>query len=501
VPWRFGLPFDKLTEPWANNVGDLECAPLGVLGGMSSNAPGHRHRMIVSALLSTGTSLWDDTGDSVTITPGDNQPAGFPPLEIAGDIEVADLGLGIPSVFVDWASFYTAAAQLPGGVGGALNRILYVRSGSAKMSSVLREAMAGAGWSWSLMRTGSGMVPAFGCYDPLRLIQPDDVVATLTRTDLAELSIDDGPQWRGTVELRRGGPYDRFEFEVGGPPIDVDDAEPYELVMESTDTGRRYRSGRISWPVKDSGLRDPAPWLGTPNQQKYDWTDLARQRFASGIGERLAKQQRIYRGVYNARFAGLLGLGSPVHVVDATCEAADGTRGINHRGRVIEASIVARGTGKCSIRVAIELERKAVDAVRVWGPYAYSGDNGWNSGTSTLTIAEDFGLIGDDHVDTLGFTRPAWTTHPAVDLEVDVYESEDTTTWTLAASGTVDAVTPATPSIELTLTSGSLYRDTLKIVVPGTWPAQPTDWPGLLFAPVTAGTGLYDGTNKGIRLK
>lgn len=495
-PRAFGLPFDRFEEPWVNAVGVLECAPIGVFGGIA--IPGWRHRMIVSALLSTGTSTWDTTGNEVTITAGSNHPPDMIANETAGDIEVADLGLGIPHPFVDWQSFYLAASQLPGGVSGALNRILYVLYGSQKISTVLRECMAGAGWAWSLMRRSGEFVPAFGCYDPLRLIQPGDVVATLTRADMAELGIEEGPQWRGTVETRRGGPYDTFEFEVGREPIDAG-GKPYTITMESTDPGRRHRSGKIPWMVVDSGLRDPMPWLGTPGQQQYDWTGHARNRFAAGIGPRLAKRQHIYRAVYNARFAGVLGLGSQVHVIDGTAETPSGTRGVNHRGRVIECSIIAKGTGKCSVRVAVELERKGVDEVRVWGPYAFSGRGGWDSATSILTITEDHALVGDGHSDTTGWTQPQWDSHDAGELEVWLYESENGgVTWTLALSATIAAVDAGAGTIELDNISGSAYRDTYKLLVPnGIWDFS-VEWPFYVFAPSTYADGFPP---SGVRLK
>lgn len=502
-PRMFGLPFDPLDEDWTNVVGTLECAPLGVLGGTAFDAPGWRHRTIVTALLSTGTSLWDDTGPAVTITAGANQPGDFPANDTAGDIEVADLGLGLPAPFVDWQSFYTAASQLTGGIGGALNRVLYVLYGSVKLSTILREAMSGAGWSWSLMRKADGgMLPAFGCYDPLRLVQPGEVVATLTRADMAELGIEDGPQWRGQVELRRGGPYDRFEYEMGGAPIDVDGGEPYEFVQESTDTGRRFRSGKIPWQVKDSGMRDPGPWIGTSKQAVYDWTGHTRDRFASGIGPRLAKQQRIYRAVYNARFAGVLGLGSPVHVVDSTAENPTGTRGINHRGRVIELSIVARGTGNCSVRVAVELERKAVDAVHVWGPCALGGE--WDPNRNEVTISEDHFLVGGSHTDAIGWTQPDWSSHAAGDLTVTVYQSEDGATWDPALAFETSVVAVDAIDLTLELSGGGLsaiLRDTVKMIVAyGDISALP-EWAASIFAPVCASTGLYNGVDKGVRLK
>jgi hypothetical protein len=505
-PRRFGLPFDPLTEPWVNIIGGLEVAPLGVFGGIHTHAPGWRHRLIPSVLVSSGTSLWDDTGDSVTITPGVNHPGDLPASEFwAGDIEVADMGLGLPAAFVDWASWYTAAAQLPAGVHGAMNRVLYVASGSVKASQLLREAMAGAGWGWSCARAVGGTVPAFGAYNPLRPLSPADAVATLTRELMAEPKIDDSePQWRGKVELRRGGPYDSFRIEAGRNPLGGDD--PYVLGLESQDRDRRTRSGRIEWKVVDGGLRDPAPWLGTDNESLYDWTGSARERFASGFGVRLAAQLRIYRADYRAEVIPLLGLGSVVRVIDSTAESSDGTRGIDHMGRVTQYEIMSRGAANCVARVAVELERYPVAAVHVWGPYCYSGRGGWTSGTGILAITYNYAGAATGHSDTLGLTQPAWDTRTAGALRVTIYQSEDGETFDSTLTREADMVSVATEDSYITITNltAALLRDTIKLVV-----ATPLDdanqtaaWALGLFAPITTPGGTWDGgTQLGVRLK
>lgn len=497
-PRRYGLPYDRPSEPWVGVAGGIEATPISVLGAQAIGGQGWRHRAIVTTLLSSGTSEWDETGGVVTITPGDNQPPGFPPLEIAGDIEAADLGVGVPWQFVDWQSIYACAAGLVGGVGGALNRVLYPLVGSEKSSVLLREMMMGAGWAWSL-KPGDNGVPAFGAFDPLKPIDPAEVVATIRRSDIAEPSIAIGqPQWRATVELRRDGPYDRFLLRVGGSPLGGDGV--LERVLESLDGGRRARSGRTTFEVRDRGLRDPAPWVGTPAQPQFDWGELARLRFAGGFGPHLARQRRVWHAVLSGRLAGRLGLGSAVHVIDPTAETTDGTRGVNHRGRVVELSIVTGARGRTSVRVAVELEREPVDAVHVWGPWAYSGRGGWDAGTSTLTVAADVAGVGSGWDDALSFERPSWTAYAAGPLLVTIYQSETGSSWDPALTCTAEVASVAAQAIELASVVGLLLRDTIKLVVAQPLDDQTAEWAQELLTPITDAAGKYNLTDKGYKL-
>jgi hypothetical protein len=508
-PREFGLPFDPLEEPWTNVIGGLECAPLGVFGGIVDNAPGFRNLMIPAMLLSSGTAVWDDSGEAVTITPGVNHPADIPMgFPYPGDIEVADMGCGLPAVFVDWASWAAnnsgVGSTLTGGISGALNRVRYVVSGSVKASTIMREAMAGAGWGWICAREVGGKVPRFAAYDPLRPLSPADAVATLTRALMAEPTISDSePQWRGKIELRRGGPYDRFKVEVGGNPLGGG-GDLYSQTYESLDPQRRSRSGRIEWGVVDSGLRDPTPWVGFEKKVLFDWTEHARQRFATGFGQRLAAQLRIYRADYQALVVPLLGLGSVVRVIDSTAESSDGTRGIDHMGRVCQYEILSRGDGNCVARVAVELERTPVSAVHVWGPYAYSAVGEWDADTSLLTLSEDIATVGGDHADTTGWERPAWCTVTAGQLRLLIVQSEDGET-ALAGLVTADLVDvdEGDLTLELDNITGTLYRDTVKWVfaAPLDDAGQVAAWALAIFAPVTTPGGTWDGGTLGTRLK
>jgi hypothetical protein len=502
-PRRFGLPYDKLTESWASAIGALECSPMGLIGG-STQTLDWRHRMIPRTLLSSGTATFLEVGDEVTVVPGANQPGDLPPGEpSSGDVEVADFGLGIPPVFVDWASWWLTAAALPGGTAGPLNRATYPVSGSTQLDHVLVDAMRGRGLAWSMKRKSGGVVPAFGCFDPIKVLTLEDVEVTLTREDMGEPGVTDADQWRGVVDLRQNGPFDRFEFQVDGDPLSG--SLQYKLTQESSDPGRRYRDGAITWPVDDRGLRDPTPWLGTPKAEIYDWTGAARDRFAVGFGQRYAKSTRVYTASYRGEICGRVGPGSIVHVIDSTAESADGLRGINHLGWVREASITTNGPMR--LLVSVELQPRPVDALKVWAPQARADVDSWDAGASELTVREDWAGVNDEggggtHEDTLGFVQPPWSTLGAGSLRVVVYQSETGRTFPSSLEVRADVTGADDVGHVLTLSnlSGTIFRDTIKIVVAAPKDEQTAPWALALYIPITEPSGLWNGVDNGDRL-
>jgi hypothetical protein len=311
--------------------------------------------------------------------------------------------------------------------------------------------------------------------------------------------------WRGSIDFRSGGPYDRFAIRVDRNPFEASSLE-YEVIFESMDPGRRGRDGRHDWVIEDGGLRRPTPWLGTPSQALFDWTGAgARERFGVGYGQHHARRRPIYRNTYNGRFATEIGLGTVVRVIDPTAESNEGPRSIDHIGTVIEAAIVTRGSGNTAIRVAVELE-VAASQVKVWGPIALGvsieGAGSWDPDTNTLTVSTDFAGVGGDHDDTVGFTQPPWDTHTAGALRVAIYQSETGVDYPadLEVRADVASVDAEAHTISLTNIVGTLYSHTIKVLVAAPYDEQEEDtWVRALYAPVTEPTGEFDG-EKGFRL-
>lgn len=491
-PRRFGVDHDRFGEPWVSVIGGLECSPIGVLGGISPSAPGWRHRMIPRLLLASGTATQTTIDGVVTLTPGANHPVDLPPGDPwAGDLEVADLGLGLPRAWVDWRSWYTCAAKLPAGAGGAINRVTYALSGSTQAEGVLEQAMRGAGWAWSWKRTAGTGVPALGCWDPAQPLSLDDVEVTLRRglqAETASAASSTKPQWRAVLELRSEGPYDVFDVGVDRGPYG--DALAYSRRYEAEDPGRRYRDGKIVWEVSDGGLRDPTPWISTPAAAIYDWTGQARDRFAGSFARRYARAVRVYRAIYDGTLVTRLGLGTIVRVIDATVESPTGERGVDHIGRVVEATILKRG----GIMVAVELQSFGVEAIKVWAPSAVCASAGsWDAAELELSISADWAGVGGGHSDHVGFARPADSELGAGPLRIVIYQSEDGRTYPDGLEVRADVVTAAPGVLTLGELSGTLYRDTIKRVHAAPYDAQTAPWALTLYLPITEPTGLYDG--------
>ena len=504
-PRALGLPFDPMTEPWVGALGGeggIEAAPLAVFGGIALGsysqpaAPDWRHRLIPRILLSSGTAVWSESGGEVLLTAGDNHPADLPANDKwAGDIEVADLGLGLPRNWVDWASWYACAAKMPGGSSAALNRVTYASLGPLQAETLLKQAMGGAGWAWSWKRDAGAGPPAFGCWDPIAPLSLEDLELTLSRsTSAAENSTPGGgPQWRAVVELRDDGPFDRFEFEVDGTPLGG--STNYQMTHESLDRGRRYRDGKLVWTVEDGGLRDPTPWAGTPQLSLYEWRDQARERFASGFGEHYSRSARVYRTIVDATYTTRIGLGTVVRIIDPTAESPDGSLGLDHLGRVIEATIVVRGN-QHAVKIAVLLQPWSVSAITVWGTVARAGRGSWDSGTNTMTVIEDWASVGGSHHDLLGMVAPAWYTGASGLLRVAIYQSEDGLDYPagMVAKADVASVDQGANAISLTNISGTIYRDTIKWIVGAPSDEQTANWALAIYAPTTDHTGYFDGS-------
>lgn len=502
-PRLFGYPFERMAEPWVSVLGGLECAPLGVIGGIGlPSGGGWRHRAIPSLLVSTGTVKWDAQPNVVVVVPGANHPPGLPVQDpYPGDVGSADLGCGIPQELVDVESWKTALSAMPGGLAKALNRALYAVQGTDRMERTLQMLHAGAGLAWS-MRKIDGL-PKFGGYDPIAPLQPSDAELVITRDDLAEAALRDEAQWTAIVELRDGGPYDFFEFAVDGMPGER--GTNYEQIFESQDRAAPFREGRIPWPVIDEGLRDPTPWVGTAQAELIDWTGPARQRFAAGFGPYYAEQRRLYMTILNARFMTRIGVGTVVRVIDPNAESPDGTRGIDHMGRVLHPTVITRGDMRGAMRVVVELEARGVAETRIWAPSAIGGVGSWDQQTSTLTVRRNWTQAPGDHRDVDHFVQPAWDAgiHDPGLLDVVIYQSENgrdyPAQWEVRAQ--VSSVDRDADTMTLQNVVGPLYRDMVKFVVSAPLDEQTAPWAQALFVPITEADGTWGGGQPGRRIR
>jgi hypothetical protein len=175
--------------------------------------------------------------------------------------------------------------------------------------------------------------------------------------------------------------------------------------------------------------------------------------------------------------------------------------GVDHIGRVIEATIVGDDKGRCSVRVAIELSSRPLSKLKVWGPVAFAATNSWDG--SELTVFRDYYRAGNGHSDAKGFTKPDWCPHPDGNLRVNVYQGPDGRHWPAnrVAVAEVTAADPDASTLSLTVISGRIFRDMWKCVLAAPYSQQTAPWAQQIYIPITNPDGTYDGVNKGTRLK
>ncbi|HEY8380216.1 MAG TPA: hypothetical protein VIK91_27190, partial [Nannocystis sp.] len=170
-PAAYGSASEKLSGPWAAN--DLEFVPVALIGGYNLKDGDHAHRVLARLLLSTGTAQWSGVGDTATISPGANAhpDAGGGP---ADDLEIADLGLGIPASMVDLWSFRASAEALPQGIDGPLNRTRLAAIGPFDSQQLIEVLIKPRGWCFSL---DGGRYGLFARSEPLAA---EDVQVVIT---------------------------------------------------------------------------------------------------------------------------------------------------------------------------------------------------------------------------------------------------------------------------------------------------------------------------------
>lgn len=509
-PHRFGLHDQRrFRGTWATAAGALEVAPIAVFCGVVQDVPDRAHHIPVRIMLSSGTATNQQFLGGIGTVPGSQHPDGqIGTDKVAGDMEVRDLGLGLPLACVDWNSFNRCAMGIAGGKQGALNRSMHAVFGPAKADRIMREILSGRGWAWTWRRRLGEAVPKYGVIDPTKPLAPGDAELTIGDATKAGRELGD---WDAIVKLRETGPFDRYKFRADRSPLAEDDWA-YELLWNSADPFRRHRHGKIDWQAGDGGMRDPGPWLGTPSAALMDWTGDARERFSATLGRFWAKRLMYYTTVVDATVAHRCWIGTIVRVIDARAETPQGTRGLDHLGWIIEARQFCAGQLAGARQVTVLLQPWPVAQTRVWGPSARLLD--FDAETGVATISEDWanrrgsGVLG--WRDTMQpWVEPIYSEVGGAPLRVRIHQSEQGVDYPSTYAVDADVIDVDVEANTITLANlsggdygGKIFRDMIKFVIAAPY-AEQTDWAAALFAPLTDAEGYYtlDPATKGRKLK
>ena len=496
-PRRFGVPRPRVEGTWVTVAGTLEAAPIAVIGGTLEGVLDRAYWLPVRLMLASGTA----TPDPVTLTtqPGEQHPIDqVAEDKLAGDVEVRDLGLGLPRVAVDHASWRRVAGALPGGRAGALARSMHVILGPGAADQILTEICVSRGWVPTWRREAGAATPAYGAFDPLAQLSMQDVELTISDASKAAASISPAA-WRPRVQLRDAGPYDEFRLEVERHPIEGRLAR--EVAYTSQDPNRRHRTGKLRWEAREGGLRDPSPWVGTPLRQFYDWGDEARQRLGVVAGNYWARAVWLYTTVVDPTVAPSCWIGTVVRVTDPRAKTPQGTVGLDHIGWICEIKMHTNGALSGCKTITVALKASPVRGQKFWGPSARA----YTYTAGTLTISEDWAgaqAKRPAHDDTIGFVEPSWSDIGGGPLKVRIYQSENGKTYPAEWEVTADCIGVDADAHTLTLDNvvGKIYRDMIKWVVAAPYDEQTADWALALYMPIVDAEGYYDPASKGSRL-
>lgn len=490
-PRRFHLPYKRFKGDWVCAVGSLECTPVAVIGGTLKHLPDKAHWLPVRLLLSSGTAVRSEAGQWVGTTGGDSHVIDQPFEDTyASDMEVRDLGIGLPRAAVDHHSFRRCASKLPGGVNSRLNRSMHVLHGPAQSELILKSIMQARMWAWTLKRQPGAAVPSFGAHDAIATLSVSDVEVVLTDDDKA--SPLKAMDWEPKVPLRDGGPYDAFHVDAGWDVIEGDFG--FHLELLSDDHGRRFRRGQIVWAMEDRGLANPELYSGQQPPDHVKWVDDARSRFASQAGKFWSKRVFLYETIVNPRVAMELGLGTIVRVQDPRAESPQGTRGLDHLGWVVDFSLLtAKPFGGCA-RVVVLLQPWRVGTRGVWGPIAQA--LWFDTGTSKLHCSEDyFGVhkLKPTHRDVDGFTEPPYSSIGGDPARVVIRQSEDCVRYPEGFEVRADVIAVDRENNTLTLdnVTGKIYRDMFKWITLDAHSNQTSDWVLALYVPQSDLEGIH----------
>lgn len=248
-PRVFGYDRPLPESDWvgrANANGDyrIRAVPILALDYRGSAAYERAHVVIERLLRSTGTAgPWSSYALDPAAQPsaGTNNSAGTPPR----DAEVEDLGLAIPGdMIANVLAFGLEGDALPQGLGD-----VKVAFGPGMAADQLLEGlMRPFGWAWSL-RDG-----VYGIFTPSRPPSPDAVDFELD----GSTKLGTGGEGSISQDLRAFAPIDRFKLRYSYAAH----LEKFtkELVVDSKDTGRRYRHGGIEETQPAHGVRTTEGW-------------------------------------------------------------------------------------------------------------------------------------------------------------------------------------------------------------------------------------------------
>lgn len=393
---------------WA--VNDLEICPIAIVGYRDSYYGDRADLLLLSTMLSTGTSYWtgyEGVATNVRTIGANNHPDAI--YDTGSDIEIADLGLGIYHDLIDWRSFVKTSKKLPvGGEDSALNRCKFAFLGGFDSQELIARILAPRAWS---MGFSGGKFKLFSRPD---ILDFEDADASIGPDDLVETS--PGEVAIESVNLTPLTPKDTFTVSFGEPLISEaspeEDIEPFACTAQ--DPASRTRHSNADHGIDGFGLIPYTLWHGKNPQSSWGiaWKKLWGQTMARFYG--LPYLQVAGIKVHHS-LGSQLGPGSIVRFQGDFGPSREGVYRLTDKiGRVQSAK---PNLNDLTVNLEILLQPGSSTTLRRWAPIAkvrddvYSVEEMHDVATRTFYCYQDaFGNADPTLHDVAWFEKPAWAT-------------------------------------------------------------------------------------------
>lgn len=484
-PKPYGCPNDKIgDQPWA--ALNLEFVPVALFHTSSHDTAMQAHNVLARIMLSTGTASWTgyEEDDSGSLTLGSNNHTDATGSGGGDDNEIADLGLGIPQSMIDLTSFETAAAALPEGKGGVLNKCRLMLIGPADSQDVIGWLIKPRGWCFSLRNGKYGL---FSRGAPLDVADAD---ATITAADIAG---EPGamPPWE-TVDFRPLEPIDLIEVRHGGN-LFAGNSDEKTMTMKARDPRAVQRKGNASVTIDARTLPDDETWsleFGTL------WTEQMARWFA--------EPHAMVTVTVKGDVARDIWPGSIVRYTSEWPATREGAYGMTSRlGRVVS---VSRDTQTLAATCEILMAPGDPTEVRRFAPIARLVDNHTtiegrhDATTGLITCYADAWGRGGSVKDVAAFAEPDWSTTGGY-LDAQAWSSWDGLTWEATASLRILSVDTAASTMTYDTDYFDVYdgfgiwEKRYTVIVPNVAGFSPDLWPAAVFGVLCGTDGLFGAGN------
>lgn len=487
-PMAFGLPYEPLVNDWVSPEGAeardarVNVRPLAVFTNRSDNLAMPLHTLPLRIMLTSGTSTgWDGNEDApgVLLDRGENthgENANGLDRD-ADDVEIADLGLAIPSEICQaprvWRREYEKVAMLSSPIFKGqlvLDRATNTREILMGLLKPYNMAISLHGGKYGVVRLGP--------------VEQGDVDVTLTAADY-------NSPLPPRQELRALGPIDNIVLEHRYNPEEEGLSEVWE--QRALDPLARYRHGKTTTTIRAPALLAPSQFRKRTDFKSIesvtgatDWGPELQDLLAREVAEWRAKRHFAILNVRVSRPKGQdIRPGTRVRITEPWVVSTDGegTDG-NGYGVTEVTGLVYRVKPKFATRSEFLCDILV-------GAENFQGDTGGryiaalgrvteiDDTAKTILLAENpLGHEDTDLLETAGFEPPAWD-NDGGNVIIRLWH-HNRMTWVKSQTVTLASVSSSTRVLTYTgsLSSSYIQRNMITYAAIDSYDNQAADsWP------------------------